>query len=692
MKTLRGPTIVSVGYQAPVVPVNTAAPVASGSLTVGSVLSCTTGTWSNSPTSYAYRWQRDGANISGAVASTYTVVTADIGGVLTCNVTATNSYGSTVATSNARGPIVTSMPSGALLLLYADQYDAAKKCIPNAINAASPISANIFRASRRLFSQAEHWVKLGTGTITDDAAAGPDGAENDATNLNMSAGNWGIHPTTQVPAHSVPAGTYTLCVSAKSNTGGNQTFAFSKDNTATRSTVKTATTSWQNFTYVFTLASPISPAILYLCSDAAAGTAANILIRDFELHPGDVSATWTHQPYVGHAYMGHGLYDTRVTSGTGYVDISTGGWGYVQLAATSAISSTGITAIGLVSRVAAGTAYEAYLSKVGAAEFGKFTAYSSQSDMPVDFTGIKFSEAPTATALWQTQGAGYHCFGHRYDGTNRDLWLDDLRVNRKATTVADFNIRDFFTGIVNSTNLTSGYRIVAIGLWPRALTDAEYRTVVNEFLGRAVASGLTAAPVARFVAFEGDSRTASINTRWPFVFGPNASPAVFGVNLALSGSTLANLQARIALVTGIAPPAGVGAGRKFICVVGQQGINDLATYTGGTDAIAAQNYANAMGVYTDALYAGHASNVVVCTEPASGNATVNTRRALVNNIYKTAYPGTNPVLLAKFDEDAIMGPDNSFTANPTYWVDSTHQSALGDGRYEPIVRPVINGI
>ena len=35
-------------------PVISVAPVASGSLTVGSTLSCTTGTWTNSPTSYAY--------------------------------------------------------------------------------------------------------------------------------------------------------------------------------------------------------------------------------------------------------------------------------------------------------------------------------------------------------------------------------------------------------------------------------------------------------------------------------------------------------------------------------------------------------------------------------------------------------------------------------------------------------------
>jgi hypothetical protein len=91
-------------------PWNTVAPVASGTLVVGSVLSCTTGTWTKSPTSYADQWQRDGVNISGATVSTYTTVTADIGKLVRCIVTATNDFnpddiGVGRAASNTLGPI-----------------------------------------------------------------------------------------------------------------------------------------------------------------------------------------------------------------------------------------------------------------------------------------------------------------------------------------------------------------------------------------------------------------------------------------------------------------------------------------------------------------------------------------------------------------------------------------------------------
>src|SRR3569623_318085 len=74
-------------------PVNTVAPVASGSATVGSVLSVTDGTWTGSPTiTYTYQWN-NGADIVGATSNTYTVVSGDSGLNILCKVTATNGVG-----------------------------------------------------------------------------------------------------------------------------------------------------------------------------------------------------------------------------------------------------------------------------------------------------------------------------------------------------------------------------------------------------------------------------------------------------------------------------------------------------------------------------------------------------------------------------------------------------------------------
>ncbi|MCR4340096.1 MAG: hypothetical protein NUW01_09435 [Gemmatimonadaceae bacterium] len=92
------------------IPINTVAPVASGTPEVAEVLSCTTGTWTNSPTSYTYQWQRDNSgggtysDIAAATSSTYVLVSADTDCNVRCQVTAHNTVGASYpAASNALG-------------------------------------------------------------------------------------------------------------------------------------------------------------------------------------------------------------------------------------------------------------------------------------------------------------------------------------------------------------------------------------------------------------------------------------------------------------------------------------------------------------------------------------------------------------------------------------------------------------
>lgn len=108
---------------APAPPANTALPTISGTPTVGYLLTASNGTWSGSPTSYAYQWKRGGVAISGATASTYELVAADSGANITLTVTATNAYGSTAATSAAVGPVAANAYADYLL---ADDFDSSK--------------------------------------------------------------------------------------------------------------------------------------------------------------------------------------------------------------------------------------------------------------------------------------------------------------------------------------------------------------------------------------------------------------------------------------------------------------------------------------------------------------------------------------------------------------------------------------
>jgi hypothetical protein len=85
-------------------PVNTIAPVISGTATIGQTLSSTTGTWTSDTgvTGYLYQWYRGATLITGATNNTYVLVLADVAFDITCQVAATDTDGtSAYVSSNA---------------------------------------------------------------------------------------------------------------------------------------------------------------------------------------------------------------------------------------------------------------------------------------------------------------------------------------------------------------------------------------------------------------------------------------------------------------------------------------------------------------------------------------------------------------------------------------------------------------
>lgn len=79
-------------------PVNSVLPAVSGVTIVGQTLTCSNGTWTNSPT-FAYQWRRDDVPIVGANASTRVLAGGDQGALMSCTVTATNAFVAANATS-----------------------------------------------------------------------------------------------------------------------------------------------------------------------------------------------------------------------------------------------------------------------------------------------------------------------------------------------------------------------------------------------------------------------------------------------------------------------------------------------------------------------------------------------------------------------------------------------------------------
>ncbi len=104
--------LAGIGSAATEPPANTGEPVISGEARVGSTLTASQGSWSGSPTSFAYQWVRcpasggnpdgsDCAVIGGATTQAYVVSGADAGSRLRVRVTASNADGSATAASDA---------------------------------------------------------------------------------------------------------------------------------------------------------------------------------------------------------------------------------------------------------------------------------------------------------------------------------------------------------------------------------------------------------------------------------------------------------------------------------------------------------------------------------------------------------------------------------------------------------------
>jgi len=77
-------------------PLDVLPPSISGSPQQGQTVSCSTGTWLGSPTSYAYAWQRGIAGIGGAATNQYVLSAADVGQLITCRVIASNIGGASL--------------------------------------------------------------------------------------------------------------------------------------------------------------------------------------------------------------------------------------------------------------------------------------------------------------------------------------------------------------------------------------------------------------------------------------------------------------------------------------------------------------------------------------------------------------------------------------------------------------------
>jgi hypothetical protein len=558
--------------------------------------------------------------------------------------------------------------SDAIGLWYVDQYQASPPRIANARATTTP-STSLFAAPRNLFANTEWWIGSST-TIADNAAAAPDGTT--SASSVVGTGNWILHPAL---THTLPAGTYTLAANVKRNTGSDQQFAFYRGGSAVRSSAQLATSAWQRFNWTFTIGSPSTMNSVGLGS-IDGSTAGNIQICDFEMYSG--SSDLGPQTFAKHLYLGGSGFDTRPSYASGVLDLSSNGYGLIQFGASKTLSTFTVQA--LVSKTAAGSLYQSILSKVQS--YQNFSAMTEFTAAPYSYVSTANAAQPTqGSGLWVALNKGYHVVTLRYDGTTSDWWLDDVRFLAKAQVLAAVTLTDLFFNITTSTGLYGGDKYAgAVALWDRALTDAEVRSAVTLQQARAAASSVTATSITRALVAEGDSIAASASpSSFAYLFGPNANPALHGVVHAVSGSTIATMASRAAIVDAVIPPTRTG--RTFILsvLIGRNDLLSLGTSTWLTN----------LATYLDARRAT-GWKVVLCTVLPSTAVGFNAARNTANATLVT-WAGVHADAIADFAADPTMGPDAA-ASNATYYSDGTHPTAAGQALLEPIYRAAVNSL
>jgi hypothetical protein len=107
---LVGVAALAIGAKPIYAPKNTSPPAVSGTTEVGDQLTCSSGSWTRSPSGYSYSWENspDGSTwsvIGGATSTPYTLAEADETKTVRCRVTATKGTTSGQAVSSAVGPV-----------------------------------------------------------------------------------------------------------------------------------------------------------------------------------------------------------------------------------------------------------------------------------------------------------------------------------------------------------------------------------------------------------------------------------------------------------------------------------------------------------------------------------------------------------------------------------------------------------
>jgi len=459
-----------------------------------------------------------------------------------------------------------SLPSGAIGVWYADQYDSSTKAIANSA-ASEPLSSNILRAPRRQFGQNYYWSRQNI-TVTE-GVTNPLDSTTDAAQF-VGTNNWAITPAS---TYTIPAGTYTFVATLWTNSG-TATVGWAKNfgGGVTRENSTTVTTTPTRCTYTFTVAGATALNLIALC-DITGATPATFNICDLELYAG--SSDLGPQGADSNLYFGNSQRDTRpvVTAGVS-VGFQSAGSGCLQM--PTSLSLSAVTAVYVTRKVGAGGTggYLPIISKMGTG-WASFTIGNATPSPGMSYNSSTLRETASYAGHWQSTGAGWAVYVQRYSGTVADQFIGKVRLQSLTTTVAaPTGVKDFFAGSVQDPNtFYSGEELFAFALYERSLTDAEVLTAVAAMTSRATAKGLTLQQSRYSIGYGDSLMVGSAGTPSIALVGPNLTDGTHGMIYAVGGSSVSSLDAQFAKFDARLPADTSG---MEIIEVFHIGTNDLA--------------------------------------------------------------------------------------------------------------------
>lgn len=572
----------------------------------------------------------------------------------------------------------------------ADIQTSPVHVIPNRAN-STPVEARLNRFTRNAFTATGSepvWIRNPADanvTMTDRAAIDRDGRL-EASRIEMVSG---AERYVGSNGDFIPAGPNTTTFEYKLWPGSTDADFRVSGDSGSNKTDFTATDYWQVGTVTATNTSGGNKFRIY---NDASNNALDILICNVKVWAG--SSAGTAYGNAGHMYLGRGEGETlampSVTNGV--LDLSGGASTFIDF--PDQLTTNEMTLQILCQRDNDGASYQNnWMFTNRARTTGWFDiAADGGAGRPIG----KWSSASAATYIPESMdiyGKGWHVLTFVLRQNRIFYYLDDCLMASSVgagSLLTALSFQQFFMN-ANNVSFASGYKYGPIALYSRALTHAEVRGNVYTMIEDADPSIVVTLPVMH-VLVEGDS-VPSFATSYAVQAVPNLTAGAYIGRNSLSGSTLTSTTTYTSIATRLADViAAIPArrtGRKFVVTL-HDGANDLSdTGTYPTEA-------SWLSVYYgigDALIAAGAEPLVVTVPPkgtaASGYATHNSRRAVVNPLLAAAVPGHFTGVI-DFAADGTIGDDADANNTTYYEADGIHWKDAGHTVAEPIFTTAVN--